>query len=115
MDRETAGQSLVGVAGIDPLTVQVGGTHYKGMKIQPVEYIHANNIGFCEGSAIKYLSRWRQKGGLQDLEKAKHFIDLLVEQEKKATADNRALTHPAPNSYRATHQEGGPAPTPILT
>lgn len=62
---------------------QVGGRHYKGLEIQPVEYIHKNDIGFCEGCAIKYLTRWRDKGGIQDLEKAKHFIDLLIEMESK--------------------------------
>lgn len=60
---------------------QVGGDHYSKLKIQPVEYIHANGIGFCEGSAIKYLTRWRDKGGIDDLRKARHFIDLLIEME----------------------------------
>tara|TARA_B110000503_G_C7026864_1_gene362258 strand:+ start:257 stop:460 length:204 start_codon:yes stop_codon:yes gene_type:complete len=63
------------------LKKQEGGNHYKSLKIQPVEYIHKNGIGFCEGCAIKYLSRWRLKGGISDLEKAKHFIDLLIEME----------------------------------
>lgn len=63
------------------LDVQVAGDHYKTLKIQPIEYIHANNIPFAEGSAIKYLTRWRSKGGIKDLEKARHFIDLLIELE----------------------------------
>lgn len=63
------------------LTEQIGGSHYKDMPIQPVEFIHANNIGFCEGAAIKYLCRWRSKGGVQDLQKAKHFIEMLIEME----------------------------------
>lgn len=63
------------------LTVQVDGDHYKKLSIQPVEYIHANRLGFCEGSIIKYVSRWRDKNGIRDLEKAKHFIDLLIELE----------------------------------
>lgn len=67
-----------------PLGLQIGGKHYKAMKIQPVEYIHANQIPFIEGSIIKYLSRWRDKGGVQDLQKAKHFIDLLIELENNA-------------------------------
>lgn len=66
------------------LQVQVGGGHYKGLKIQPIEYIHANGIPFAEGSAIKYLTRWREKGGIEDLKKARHFIDLLIELETKA-------------------------------
>ena len=67
----------------DALKKQVAGGHYKGLAIQPVEYIHGNNIPFCEGSAIKYLTRWREKGGVVDLEKAKHFIELLIELETK--------------------------------
>ncbi len=61
-----------------PLKYQVGGMHYLGMAIQPVEYILANEIGFCEGCVIKYVSRWRSKGGIEDLRKARHFLDLLI-------------------------------------
>lgn len=63
------------------LDTQEGGDHYKLMKIQPVEYILANNIGFAEGSIIKYVSRWKNKNGIQDLKKARHFLDILIEQE----------------------------------
>ena len=63
---------------------QVAGDHYKKMKIQPVEYIHANGIGFSEGNVIKYVSRWRSKGGIGDLKKARHTLDLLIELEEKA-------------------------------
>lgn len=62
----------------NPTQSQVGGDHYRTMAIQPERFIYENGIGFHEGSAIKYLCRWRSKGGLQDLEKAKHFIDLLI-------------------------------------
>ena len=62
---------------------QVGGTHYKDLPIQPVEYIHANAIGYFEGNVIKYVSRWRKKNGVADLEKAKHYIELLIELESK--------------------------------
>jgi hypothetical protein len=65
------------------LETQVAGSHYKDLKIQPVEYIHANNIPFIEGSIIKYATRWRDKGGVKDLEKIKHFVDLLIELESK--------------------------------
>lgn len=58
---------------------QIGGSHYKDMPIQPVEFIHRNGIPFIEGSVIKYVSRWRKKGGVEDLKKAKHFLDLLIE------------------------------------
>lgn len=65
------------------LNKQVDGTHYSKLAIQPVEYIHANNIPFIEGSIIKYVTRWRDKGGMVDLRKAAHFIDLLIELESK--------------------------------
>ena len=65
------------------LEKQVGGSHYKELKIQPIEFIHANNIPFCEANAIKYLCRWRNKNGIEDLKKAKHYIDLLIELESK--------------------------------
>ena len=62
--------------------VQHGGDHYKTKAIQPWDFIISNNIGFLEGNAIKYLCRWRDKGGIQDLEKARHYIDKLIEVEK---------------------------------
>jgi hypothetical protein len=65
------------------LEKQVSGSHYKDFPIQPVEFIHRNNIPYIEGNVIKYISRWRDKGGLADLEKAKHYIDLLIELESK--------------------------------
>jgi hypothetical protein len=49
-----------------------------------VQYIHANGLPFIEGSVVKYITRWRAKGGIADLEKARHFIDLLIELEQKA-------------------------------
>lgn len=61
---------------------QEGGNHYKDMAIQPVEYIHRNGLGFCEGNVVKYVSRWRAKGGIEDLKKARHFLDLLIEMEE---------------------------------
>ena len=69
---------------VNPLAVQVAGDHYKKLKIQPIEFIHANGIPFAEGSVIKYVTRWRDKGGIKDLEKARHFLDLLIDLERKA-------------------------------
>lgn len=63
------------------LDVQVGGAHYKDCAIQPIEYIHANKLGFAEGNVVKYITRWKAKNGLKDLEKARHYIDLLIELE----------------------------------
>jgi len=71
------------------LNKQVAGGHYKDLPIQPVEYIHANAIGYFEGCVIKYVSRWRKKNGITDLEKAKHYIELLIELEtRKDKADD---------------------------
>tara|TARA_R110000765_G_scaffold281888_1_gene379147 strand:- start:178 stop:408 length:231 start_codon:yes stop_codon:yes gene_type:complete len=63
------------------LDVQVGGAHYRSSAIQPITYIHANKLSFIEGSIVKYITRWRDKGGVQDLEKIKHYVDLLIELE----------------------------------
>ena len=62
---------------------QVGGNHYKDLPIQPIEYIHANAMGYMEGNVVKYVSRWRKKNGIADLEKAKHYIELLIELENR--------------------------------
>jgi hypothetical protein len=67
---------------LSSLDEQIGGGHYKDFKIQPVEFCHVNGIPYIESTAIKYLCRWRLKGGIQDLEKAKHFIEMLIEMEK---------------------------------
>ena len=69
------------------LNKQPGGTHYKQMAIQPVQYIHANGLGYCEANIVKYVSRWRGKNGLEDLLKARHYIDLLIELEGLEKAD----------------------------
>ena len=61
---------------------QVGGSHYKKFQIQPIEFIVKNNIGFVEGNVIKYILRFKDKGGVQDLLKAKHYIELLIDSTK---------------------------------
>ena len=58
---------------------QVGGSHYKNKGIQPIDYIMSNRLDFCEGCVVKYISRWRDKGGIDDLHKAKHYIEFLIE------------------------------------
>ena len=63
------------------LDSQEGGDHYKSLAIQPAEYMMANNIPFMEGCVIKYVTRWRDKGGVEDLRKARHFLDMLIENE----------------------------------
>lgn len=76
------------------LNSQVGGSHYK-MAIQPVEFIEKNNLSFCVGNCIKYLCRYKDKNGKEDLEKAKHYIDLLIELEygeKESELNNTIAT-----------------------
>jgi len=68
---------------LNALNKQVAGSHYKDLPIQPVEYIHANALGYFEGNVIKYVSRWRKKNGIADLEKAKHYIELLIQLENR--------------------------------
>ena len=63
------------------LDVQVGGDHYKNMVIQPIEFCQKNGINPCEYAAIKYICRHKLKGGRQDLEKAIHYLNLLIELE----------------------------------
>ena len=63
----------------NPLDIQVGGKHYKGCAIQPIEYCMANNLNACESAIVKYITRWKEKGGVQDLEKIKHYVDLLIQ------------------------------------
>ena len=60
---------------------QVGGQHYKAKAIQPWTYIAANNLGYFEGNVVKYVSRWRDKGGVEDLRKAVHYLQKLIELE----------------------------------
>lgn len=60
---------------------QVGGDHYKNKAIQPIEYIMANELDFCEGNVVKYITRWKDKGGVESLRKIKHYVDFLIERE----------------------------------
>lgn len=62
-------------------SMQIAGNHYKDLVIQPAYFCHVNSIPYLEATAIKYLCRWRKKNGIEDLRKAKHFIDLLIEFE----------------------------------
>jgi len=72
------------VACVDSATdIQIGGNHYKDMTIQPIDFILKNKLGFCEGNIIKYVCRYKNKNGIQDLQKAKQYIDFLIEEENK--------------------------------
>jgi hypothetical protein len=67
---------------------QVGGGHYKGMRIQPTEFIVKNDLGWCAGNAIKYICRHRLKHGEADIDKAIHYLELLKEIEYATPNDD---------------------------
>lgn len=64
---------------MNALDRQVGGQHYKSLAIQPVVFIMANHMGFCEGNVVKYCTRWREKGGIEDLRKVRHYLQFIQE------------------------------------
>lgn len=70
-----------------PMEVQIGGDHYKRMKIQPMEFSMRNGLDACQHTAIKYIARFRLKGGIEDLVKAKHVIDMLIAFEEDKQND----------------------------
>ena len=75
--------------------VQIAGSHYQRQEIQAWDYIAANKIGYFEGNIIKYVSRWQNKGGVEDLRKAKHYIEKLIELNgEKSTYDKIHLSRP---------------------
>ena len=65
---------------LNPKNIQIGGSHYLMKKIQPIDFILANDLNFCEGSIIKYICRYKEKGGKEDLEKIKHYVDFLIQE-----------------------------------
>ena len=72
---------------LPPLERQVGGNHYKSLKIQPIEYIIANNLGWCEGNIVKYITRWKQKNGVDDIKKVIHYAEMLIQTIEKEAND----------------------------
>lgn len=74
----------IGRIGTDPDTnaIQIGGDHYKSKGIQPWDYIAANDLDYFQGNVIKYVTRFREKNGIQDLEKAQHYLQKLIDIEK---------------------------------
>ena len=63
----------------DALKRQVGGNHYKQFAIQPIEFVMANKLDYCEANIVKYACRHHEKGGLQDIDKIIHYAELLKE------------------------------------
>ena len=62
---------------------QIGGSHYKDMEIQPADFINKNKLLFAEGNAIKYICRHKAKGELKDIEKAIHYLEMIIERDYK--------------------------------
>ena len=77
-DDEQERIALIGEA-IRANEKQIGGAHYAVKAIQPWDFIIANNLGYLEGNIVKYVSRWKDKGGVQDLKKAQHYLQKLIE------------------------------------
>ena len=77
-EQELKGIAQIGAA-IRANAQQVGGAHYATKAIQPWDFIIANNLGYLEGNIVKYVSRWKDKGGVQDLKKAQHYLQKLIE------------------------------------
>jgi hypothetical protein len=90
------------------LQKQVGGKHYKDMKIQPMEYNQANGIPYTEGNIIKYVSTWRFREGLMDLEKALHYLEYLIACVKAEQKPKPTIINMAP----ALDEDGKPFPLP---
>ena len=66
-----------------PYSYQVGGSHYAKCRIQPMEYILANGLGFGEGCVVKYVTRWKDKGGVEDLHKSIHVLEMMITEASK--------------------------------
>jgi hypothetical protein len=75
--------SKVKLGDLKSLLTQVGGNHYKKMVIQPAEFINKNKLLFAEGNAIKYICRHSEKGGIQDIDKAIHYLEMVKERDYK--------------------------------
>ena len=74
-------QPVAASAGSKAADTQVGGSHYKGLAIQPAEYCQRNRLPYCEANVVKYVTRHREKNGREDIEKAIHYLQLLLEIE----------------------------------
>ena len=70
---------------------QISGEHYKCKTIQIWDFVAANNLGYFEGNIVKYVSRWKDKGGVNDLRKAKHYIEKLIELETQVKDESKTI------------------------
>lgn len=83
MKRDAMDYAINGLSPLNALNKQEGGSHYKSMKIQPIEFITANNLGFIEGCIVKYICRHADKNGAEDIRKIIHYCELLLQTKYK--------------------------------
>jgi hypothetical protein len=88
---------------------QIGGDHYKKCKIQPWDYVIANDLDYFQGSIIKYVTRWKDKGWTQDLHKAKHFLDKYIETMEVRYIGLKERPSEREEDRKETHQGPGQA------
>lgn len=94
------------------LNTQVGGSHYKDMVIQPVEFIERNNLGFCVGNVIKYVCRYKSKNGIEDLKKAKHYLEILIDIENDKDNELESVEIPIePSDEQGPSEVDAPVPS----
>lgn len=94
------------------LDIQSGGHHYKDMAIQPIEYIYGNGLGYLEGNVIKYVSRHDRKNGAEDIKKAIHYLELILELEYGEKIKGSATDNPSKQEVNQAAGNGAePAPT----
>ena len=101
---------------------QIRGNHYKGKPLQVWDFVAANNLGYFEGNIVKYVSRWKDKGGVDDLRKAKHYIEKLIELETQVKPEQVKPEHkgvrlilPKDGGPMWIGWDGGPCPVSGLT
>lgn len=100
---------------------QIAGSHYQKSEIQPIDFILKNNLGFCEGNIVKYITRYKYKNGIEDLLKAQHYVEFLIEQEteKNMKLKNRleefGVEGKEMSKIRVHRQDGGIVPDKIDT
>jgi hypothetical protein len=83
LEKKGIVNNKVKLGDLKSLLTQVGGDHYKKMVIQPAEFINKNKLLFAEGNAIKYICRHSTKGGIQDIDKAIHYLEMVKERDYK--------------------------------
>lgn len=93
---------------MNPKEKQVSGNHYKEMKIQPIEFIQANELSFSQGNVVKYVCRYKQKNGIEDLKKAIHYCELMIEelkQEQRKVEEFQERAEELEHKFKETYEK----------